>query len=1350
MFYTAIRNRFFYITLLVILFNYPSFVYAAFNNVQVEVLSYSSARIGVEVSSGGSYVVQYGKDVTYGFQSAPYSPSGSPSHIVFVLSGMAQSSTYHFRICPEGVSSSGSCSSDYTLTTQSNSKDQASLPTLPSMFSTAMPAITGQTLKVSSDCSDLDTKIRLAATLDGNKNHLVEIPAGALCVGPYLFPTKSSGSGVVIVATDKLSNLPPSGSRVSPSDAVYMPKIINNTVTSNQSEALPSSCTDGELYWLTTNSAKNKYYDCINKSWSKVTELPGYSEGDTTPNSCTPGAYFFNTIPGDYRYSLYRCSDIFNRFININPRGDGGFVMAPESNNVSGYRFIGLEFVTMDSYNTPRTFFTIGGNYTTGHSNIVVDRSYFHTHSLPKGGINSAIGLNGSRVALVDSYIDVRTNETNSFPINITSGTGPFKVSNNYVRGAGILLFVNDNDNNVPRSDIEVTRNTFSYNTKFLQGYPGSDGIWRDVRGLIEFKRGTRILIEGNIFDTYWSTLSGGNAIIITPRASGSNNFDNNSYQISDLTIRNNIFRNGSGGILLAGQDDVGYRNTKLTSRVLIDNNLFYNIDSYKWADSSYGATRGQMLAVSNGAEDLVIRHNTFYNPKGTAPSFLHFAYAPIAGLDVRDNVFWVSSDGFGDLGIRWSEPVKMPNGKAGYGKNGSEVLNAVGLQVPDSKYIFSNNVIASSISGWTALNKNLFPANNLWAGDLSTGLSAVSFNNESGGDFGLTGSSQFKNKATDGSDPGVSMVRINSAIAGGFISTPEELAFIPQQTDTTPPVISTISSSENNQIVTITWNTDELSDTQVEFGITNQYGSISVLQNSQTLTHSVTLSSLTPNSVYNYRVISKDSAGNISTSVNKTFTTASVASPSSTPLISLQGLCPTLSTDSFTACFYNGIDFNTFVSASQVSSIAYDWGTDSPAAGVNIDQFSATFDGNFNLAAGDYLFTVTSDDGVRLFIDNVVVIDKWQVQAPTAYTATKTLSAGIHRIKVEYYENYSGAMLNLKWVKTGLSIPPVTPVPVITLSANPTTGVSPVSTTLYWSTTNTPTSCTAGGGWSGSKNSTGGSQSVSGITTATTYTLVCTNAGGTSNIASVNVSVTNTPIQTPSSAPNNQSSTPSAPSSYYAPPSQSSPSTPVSNSSQTTPPVQSATVTNTPIYTIPSLERLYVTKTLSRGISSPEVRSVQEYFKKIGLFDSSVETTTFFGPYTEASTKKYQQSKGIEATGIIGPLTRASLQEGTISTSVSSVVTPTPALINQTSVSKLPTTVSIGMKNDDVVRLQNILKQLGFFSKDVPSTGYFGPLTRQAVQSFQKEYGIVSSGTENTTGYGMSGKKTWTKLLSL
>jgi len=50
---------------------------------------------------------------------------------------------------------------------------------------------------------------------------------------------------------------------------------------------------------------------------------------------------------------------------------------------------------------------------------------------------------------------------------------------------------------------------------------------------------------------------------------------------------------------------------------------------------------------------------------------------------------------------------------------------------------------------------------------------------------------------------------------------------------------------------------------------------------------------------------------------------------------------------------------------------------------------------------------------------------------------------------------------------------------------------------------------------------------------------------------------------------------------------------------------------------------------------------------------------------------------------------------------------------------------LGVGMKNNDIIVLQDILKYEELFPKTQISTGYFGGITRNAVQGFQRKYGI-------------------------
>ena len=94
---------------------------------------------------------------------------------------------------------------------------------------------------------------------------------------------------------------------------------------------------------------------------------------------------------------------------------------------------------------------------------------------------------------------------------------------------------------------------------------------------------------------------------------------------------------------------------------------------------------------------------------------------------------------------------------------------------------------------------------------------------------------------------------------------------------DTTGPVISSVNSSSITVSgATITWSTNELATSQVEYGLTEEYGSTTTLDATKGNSHSVEMTDLKAGKTYHYRVISKDAANNEKVSDDFTFTTAS------------------------------------------------------------------------------------------------------------------------------------------------------------------------------------------------------------------------------------------------------------------------------------------------------------------------------------------------------------------------------------------------------------------------------------------------------------------------------------------
>lgn len=93
---------------------------------------------------------------------------------------------------------------------------------------------------------------------------------------------------------------------------------------------------------------------------------------------------------------------------------------------------------------------------------------------------------------------------------------------------------------------------------------------------------------------------------------------------------------------------------------------------------------------------------------------------------------------------------------------------------------------------------------------------------------------------------------------------------------DTTPPTISSVSgSSITTTGATISWSTNEAATGIVDYGTTTSYGQ-TVSNTNLSTGHSATLSGLTSGTTYHYRVKSADSAGNIASSVDYTFSTNS------------------------------------------------------------------------------------------------------------------------------------------------------------------------------------------------------------------------------------------------------------------------------------------------------------------------------------------------------------------------------------------------------------------------------------------------------------------------------------------
>ncbi|HXI41409.1 MAG TPA: Ig-like domain-containing protein, partial [Bryobacteraceae bacterium] len=100
------------------------------------------------------------------------------------------------------------------------------------------------------------------------------------------------------------------------------------------------------------------------------------------------------------------------------------------------------------------------------------------------------------------------------------------------------------------------------------------------------------------------------------------------------------------------------------------------------------------------------------------------------------------------------------------------------------------------------------------------------------------------------------------------------------------PPIITVVTASLiTSSGATITWKTNSPANSQVAYGLTSSYGSTSALNPTLVTSHSVTLSGLSASTTYHYQVLSQDAQGNMASSGDFTFTTASASGGLSTLL---------------------------------------------------------------------------------------------------------------------------------------------------------------------------------------------------------------------------------------------------------------------------------------------------------------------------------------------------------------------------------------------------------------------------------------------------------------------------------
>ncbi|MEJ7711494.1 MAG: hypothetical protein WKF84_16915 [Pyrinomonadaceae bacterium] len=273
---------------------------------------------------------------------------------------------------------------------------------------------------------------------------------------------------------------------------------------------------------------------------------------------------------------------------------------APALKTASGahhYRFIGIEFAPASDSVVLSTLISLGEDESRQTSldqvphHLSFERCYIH--ALPGTALKRGIALNSAHTDIIDSYLsDFKAKGQDAQAVCGWNGPGPFRLINNYLEGSGENVMFGGAKPGIQGlvpSDIEIRHNHF---TKPLAWR----GVWT-VKNLFELKFARRVVVDGNLFEHNWEDAQTGIAILLKVSNPGQSPW----VATEDIEFTNNVVRHAGGGISILGHD---YRNaSEGVRRLRIANNLFEDIGG------EWGA--GRFLSVSEGADDVVVDHNT-------------------------------------------------------------------------------------------------------------------------------------------------------------------------------------------------------------------------------------------------------------------------------------------------------------------------------------------------------------------------------------------------------------------------------------------------------------------------------------------------------------------------------------------------------------------------------------------------------------------------------------------------------------------------------------------------------------------------------------------------------------------
>jgi pimeloyl-ACP methyl ester carboxylesterase len=305
-----------------------------------------------------------------------------------------------------------------------------------------------------------------------------------------------------------------------------------------------------------------------------------------------------------------------------------------------------------------------------------------------------------------------------------------------------------------------------------------------------------------------------------------------------------------------------------------------------------------------------------------------------------------------------------------------------------------------SATLSWTATANAASYDVYLWTGTSLPASPIANVTTTSYSATGLTGSTQYN----------WYVVPKNSDAVAATGCSNNQTSFTTAATPVAPACVTGLSPANGAVLTTTTtaalsWNAAPTASSYDVYVWTGATAPTTPTANTTTTNYNVTGAS--PATAYNWYVVPKNAAGAASgCSANKTsFTTAAAV---------ITGTGTGLKGD-----YYNSVSLGTSIALSRTdATVNFNWGAGSPAASIRIDNFSVRWTGFVQpLYSQTYTFYTSSDDGIRLWINGVQLINNWTDHGTTENSGSITLTAGVkYTIKMEYYERGGSAVAQLLW----------------------------------------------------------------------------------------------------------------------------------------------------------------------------------------------------------------------------------------------------------------------------------------------------------------------------------------------